>query len=70
MSHSVFKPIHINESENGENQWWNGSLLIKNGKRYTARQSAIFHRAKENKQINIIFLSMKIKSDFSNREVK
>ena len=45
MSEPVFEPIHINESENGENQWRNGGFLIKDGKRYAAGQSAVFHRA-------------------------
>ena len=70
MSEPVFEPIHINESENSENQWRNGSFLIKDGKRYAAGQSAVFHRAQKNKQINFVFLSVKIKSDFSNCEVK
>jgi hypothetical protein len=70
MSEPVSKPIHINESEYGENQWRNGGFLIKDGKRYAAGQSAVFHRAQQNKHINIGFLSVKIKSGLSNCEIK
>ena len=54
MSGSVFNPIHVNESENGENQWRNGDFRTKDSQRYTAGQSAVFHRAQKNEKINLV----------------
>jgi hypothetical protein len=68
MPHFIFKPIHIDESENSENQRWKSSLLVKEDKRYAAGQSTVFHSAQKKKRGIFIFGIMKIISDFSNRE--
>ena len=68
MPHFIFKPIHIDESENSENQWWKSNFLVKEDKRYSTGQPAVFHSAQKKKRSNFIFMTMKIKSDFSNRE--
>ena len=55
MFHFIFKPIYINERENGEHQCWKSRFLVKNNKRYATGQSVIFHSAQKKKRSNFIF---------------
>ena len=58
----------MNKGENSKNQWGESILPIKENKRYAAGHPAVFQSAHKKKRINFIFIAVKIKADFSNRE--
>lgn len=70
MSKPEFEPVHVYVSENGKNQSRHGHLRAEYSERDAARQSAFFHRTRQDIVINFFLGDLKVISDFSRDKIE